>query len=291
MRSVRAAGAAPVLCFAGPPGYGKTALAKRIAHALGRPAVTIALGGVWDEAQIRGLSIAFRSPEAGRIVKGLVEAGVRNPVFVLDEIDKMGGRSFDPSAALLEVLDPQQNHAFHDCYVDVPVDLSEVLFIATANRLEAIPAPLRDRMEVIEAPGYSAEEKVPIVRKHLLPRQIAAGGLRAGRLWTGLPSSSCGEQPAAAAEAAPVEMTDTAIRALIRGHTCEAGVRQLERLVGAVCEHVACRPARWGGRRGAGHRGGRRARGRAAPSVGATLCGHRGAVRSAALRVAARRGA
>ena len=241
VRNVRAAAAAPVLCFAGAPGCGKTALATRIAHALGRPAVNIALGGVWDEAQIRGLSIAYRSPEAGRIVKGLVQAGVRNPVFVLDEIDKLGGRGSGPAAALLEVLDPQQNHAFHDCYVDVPVDLSEVLFIATANRLEAVPAPLRDRMEVIEASGYSAEEKVPIVRRHLLPHQIAAGGLRAGRLWTGLPASACGEQPAAAADAAPVEMTDAAIRALIRGHTFEAGVRELNRLVGAICEHVACR--------------------------------------------------
>ena len=146
-----------------------------------------------------------------------------------------------PSAALLEVLDPQQNHAFHDCYVDVPVDLSEVLFIATANRLETVPAPLHDRMEVIEVPAYSAEEKVPIVRRHLLPQQIAAGRLRAGRLWTGLPEAACGERSAAAGDAAPVEMTDAAIRALIRNHTCEAGVRDLNRLVGAVCEHVACR--------------------------------------------------
>ena len=241
VRNVRASAAAPVLCFAGPSGCGKTALARRIAQALGRPAVNIALGGVWDEAQIRGLSIAYRSPEAGRIVKGLEEAGVRNPVFVLDEIDKLGGRGAGPAAALLEVLDPQQNHAFHDCYVDVPVDLSEVLFIATANQLETVPAPLRDRMDVIEASGYSAEEKVPIVRKHLLPHQIAAGGLRGGRLWTGLPVLACGEQPGAAADAAPIEMTDAAIRALIRGHTCEAGVRELNRLVGAVCEHVACR--------------------------------------------------
>ena len=202
--------------------------------------MTIALGGVWDEAQIRGLSIAFRSPEAGRIVKGLEAAGVRNPVFVLDEIDKVSGRTHgDPAAALLEVLDPQQNHAFHDNYVDVPVDLSEVLFIATANRLETVPAPLRDRMEVIQVPAYAAEEKLPIVRKHLLPQQIAACGLRAGRLWAGLPEAG-GEQ-LAAAEAAPVEMTDMAIRAMIRGHTCEAGVRQLERLVGAVCQHVAFR--------------------------------------------------
>ena len=242
VRNVRAPAAAPVLCFGGPPGTGKTSLAKRIATALGRPAVTIALGGVWDEAQIRGLSIAFRSPEPGRIVKGLEAAGVRNPVFVLDEVDKVAQRgSGDPAAALLEVLDPQQNHAFRDNYVDVPVDLSEVLFIATANRLETVPAPLRDRLEVIQVPGYSAEEKLPIVRRHLLPRQIEAGGLRAGRLWAGLPEAAGGAQPGAASEAAPVEMTDTAIRALIRGHTCEAGVRQLERLVEAVCQHVACR--------------------------------------------------
>ena len=137
---------------------------------------------------------AFRSPEAGRIVKGLEEAGVRNPVFVLDEVDKLARRgSFgDPAAALLEVLDPQQNHAFHDCYADVPVDLSDVLFIATANRLESVPAPLRDRMEVIQVPAYTAEEKLPIVRKHLLPRQIEAGGLWAGPLWAGCPRRRAG---------------------------------------------------------------------------------------------------
>ena len=277
VRPARRATRDPVLCFAGPAGCGKTALARLIAGALRRPAVTIALGGVWDESAIRGLPISFRSPEAGRIVRGLLDAKVRNPVMVLDEIDKVGGatRSFgDPSAALLELLDPEQNTHFRDVYVDVPFDLSEVLFIATANDLARIPAPLRDRLEVIEASGYSDDEKVAIVRRKLWADQLEVNGLSAGAFWTGTPAVTRGE-PAAPAAAAPgrrppaveviegeltavtrpgesraasppppaggVEMTDAAIREVIRGHTCEAGVRELARQLGAVGRFVACR--------------------------------------------------
>ena len=263
----------PVLCFAGPPGCGKTALAKLVAGALRRPAVTIALGGVWDESAIRGLPISFRSPEAGRIVRGLLDAKVRNPVMILDEIDKVGGatKSFgDPSAALLEMLDPEQNTHFRDVYVDVPVDLAEVLFIATANDLARIPAPLRDRLEVIEASGYSDEEKVAIVRRRLWADQLEVNGLSAGAFWTGTPAVTRGEPAATAPGRRPpavkvtegeltavtrpgewrpapppptaggVEVTDAAIREVIRGHTCEAGVRELARQLGAVGRFVAC---------------------------------------------------
>ncbi len=276
VRPARRATRDPVLCFVGPPGCGKTALARLIAGALRRPAVTIALGGVWDESAIRGLPISFRSPEAGRIVRGLLDAKVRNPVMVLDEIDKVGGatKSFgDPSAALLEMLDPEQNTHFRDVYVDVPVDLSEVLFIATANDLAGIPAPLRDRLEVIEAFGYSDDEKVAIVRRRLWADQLEVNGLNAGAFWTGPPAVTEGEPDAPAAaspglrppavqviegeptavtrpgegRAAPpapppvgVEMTDAAIREVIRGHTCEAGVRELARQLGAVGRFVAC---------------------------------------------------
>ena len=276
VRPARRATRGLVLCFAGPPGCGKTALAKLVAGALRRPAVTIALGGVWDESAIRGLPISFRSPEAGRIVRGLLDAKVRNPVMILDEIDKVGGatKSFgDPSAALLEMLDPEQNTHFRDVYVDVPFDLSEVLFIATANDLAGIPAPLRDRLEVIEASGYSDDEKVAIVRRRLWADQLEVNGLNAGAFWTGTPTVTQGEPdaPAAAAPgrrppaveviegeltavtrpgegwAAPppppagaVEVTDAAIRGVIRGHTCEAGVRELSRQLGAVGRFVAC---------------------------------------------------
>ena len=157
-------------------------MAKRIAKALGRPAVTIALGGVWDEAQIRGLSIAFRSPEAGRIVKGLVEAGVRNPVFVLDEVDKVSRRSFgDPSAALLEVLDPQQNHAFHDCYADIPVDVCEVLFIATANRLETVDGPAAVARPDGGDPGAGVRRRGEAPHRAQAPAAAADRGRRPAR--------------------------------------------------------------------------------------------------------------
>ena len=256
----------PILCFAGPPGVGKTSLAKVIGEALGRPCVSVPLGGVWDEAHVRGLPLSFRAPGPGLIVRGLAEAGVRNPVVILDEIDKVGRTTSNvgnPSAALLELLDPAQNTAFTDRYAGVQVDLSEILWIGTANDLEAMPAPLRDRMDVIEVPGYTDEEKIAIVRRHL-DRIIAASGLAIERLWTGGPGVTPRERTAAGRDGAtvrpplrvveaagraalaptpslPVEITDAAIRAVIRGYTCESGVRQLLRLVGAVCEEVACR--------------------------------------------------
>ena len=252
---------APVLCFAGPPGGGKTSLAMLIARALRRPAVLVALGGVWDESAIRGLPTTFRTPEAGRIVQALEEAGVRNPVIILDEIDKVGGRTHshgDPSAALLELLDPEQNTRFRDVYLDVPFDLSEVLFIATANDLAAVPAPLRDRLEVIEAPGYTDDEKVDIVRRTLWRDQLEVAGLSATGFWTRTPTVGQRAGPearagrrmavevldgetAAMSRPGSIEVTDAAVLAVIRCHTCEAGVRQLARRLGAICQFVACR--------------------------------------------------
>ncbi len=279
VRPARSAARPPILCFAGPPGGGKTTLAMLIARALGRPGVLVALGGVWDESAVRGLPISFRSPQAGRVVLGLQKARVRNPVMILDEIDKVGGATTnfgDPSAALLEVLDPAQNTHFRDAYIEVPVDLSEVLFIATANDPAKIPAPLRDRLEIIEAPGYTDDEKVAIVRRTLWGEQLEVSGLSAGGFWTRTPTATRPEGPEGASGASParrrpavevldggkaaatpaaapaanrsvpptaggVEVTDAAIRAVVRGHTCEAGVRQLARQLGAVCQFVACR--------------------------------------------------
>ena len=226
--------------------------------------MTVALGGVWDETAIRGLSITFRTPATGRVVDALLEAGVRNPVIILDEIDKVGGRTHshgDPSAALLEVLDPTQNTRFRDVYLDVPFDLSEVLFIATANDLAAVPPPLRDRLEVIAAPGYSEEEKVDIARRALWPDQLDAAGLSATGFWTRTPTVAHRAGPEATPGAAPVrrpavevlagetaatprpeagpamdplkagpvQITDAAVLEVVRGHTCEAGVRELAR--------------------------------------------------------------
>ena len=261
VRPPRSAKRAPVLCFAGPPGGGKTSLAKLIARALRRPAVLVALGGVWDEAAIRGLPTTFRTPEAGRIVQALEEARVRNPVIILDEIDKVGGRTHnhgDPSAALLELLDPEQNTRFRDVYLDVPFDLSEVLFIATANDLAAVPAPLRDRLEVIEAPGYTDDEKVDIVRRALWREQLDIAGLSATGFWTRTPTAGQLAGPEARSERrvavevldgettvvsrpGSVEVTDAAVLEVVRCHTCEAGVRQLARRLGAICQLVACR--------------------------------------------------
>jgi ATP-dependent Lon protease len=218
VRKLKPDGTGAILCFLGPPGVGKTSLGKSIAEAMGRKFIRVALGGVRDEADIRGHRRTYIGSMPGRIIAELRKAGANNPVMMLDEVDKLGADfRGDPSSALLEVLDPAQNHTFTDHYLDVPFDLSKVFFIATANTMDSVPGPLRDRMEVIEIPGYTSSDKLRIAKQYLVPRQLDANGV--------FPKQT--------------KFTDGALRFIIESYTREAGVRNLERNIGSVIRGIA----------------------------------------------------